>query len=107
MLTAEVAVSMTGIALRLRGLNATLQQLANFPNIEDHDRLLLEEAQHACNVGTDLANTNRAIQAKYACFYAEACVALIQSDMQSAERLRRLLREDLVSGSDADASIAS
>ncbi len=67
----------------------------------------MEEAQHACDVATDLLRTNRGMQAKYACFYAEACVALIQSDLSSAEKLRRILREDLAGAGNAEASIAS
>jgi hypothetical protein len=47
------------------------------------------------------------IQAKYACFYGEACVALIQSDLNSAEKLRRLLKEDLEREGTIEATRAS
>jgi hypothetical protein len=91
---------MSDIALRLHGLEVALQQLARAPGIDQRDRALIEEAQHACDVGQDLLRTQRIVQARYACFYGEACVALIQSDMRSAEKLRRLLRDDLVISED-------
>ena len=99
--------AVSNIATRLRSLDVALQQLTRSPNIEQRDRSLLEEAQHACDVATDLLHTNRAMQAKYACFYGEACVALIQSDLSSAEKLRRILREDVARAGNAEASIAS
>jgi hypothetical protein len=98
---------MSDIATRLKGLDLALQQLSHSPEISQRDRSLLDEAQHACDVGTDLLQTNRIIQAKYACFYGEACVALIQSDLSSAEKLRRLLRDDLARSGNIEASRAS
>lgn len=98
---------MSDIATRLKGLDLTLHQLIQSPELGQRDRTLLEEAQHACDVATDLVHTKRMMQAKYACFYAEACVALIQSDLNSAEKLRRLLREDLERSGNIEASRAS
>jgi|SRR5579863_7904084 hypothetical protein len=98
---------MSDIALRLKSLHIALQQLARTPDLDQRDQALIEEAQHACDVGTDLIRTHRVVQARYACFYGEACVALIQSDMRSAEMLRRLLREDLVNSGDTQAGLAS
>ncbi len=98
---------MSDIALRLHGLDVALQQLARSPGLDQRDTALIEEAQHACNVGSDLLRTNRIVQARYACFYGEACVALIHSDMRSAEKLRRLLIEDLAISGDTQAGIAS
>jgi len=97
----------SNLAVRLRSLDVALQQLSHSPALEQQDKALIEEAQHACDVATDMLHTNRGIQARYACFYAEACVALIQSDLSSAEKLRRLLREDLVRSGNTEASIAS
>jgi hypothetical protein len=82
---------MLDVARRLRDLDVALQQIARSPSVDERDRAVLEEAQHACNVGGDLLRSNRAVQAGYACFYAEACVAVLQQDMRSAELLRKLL----------------
>jgi hypothetical protein len=97
---------MSDISLRLKGLDAALQQLARSPDLDQRDKALIEEAQHACDVGRDLLRSHRIVQARYACFYGEACVALIQSDMRSAEKLRRLLREDLVNSGDTQSDVA-
>jgi hypothetical protein len=87
---------MSGLCGKLRDLNAAVQALASSsPNLNKGDTALVEEALHACDVGTELMLNNSIVQAKYACVYAEACVAVIQGDERSTDRLRKLL-EDLL-----------
>jgi hypothetical protein len=82
---------MTDLAKRLRELDDTLQRIARSPNIDERDRAVLQEAQVACEVGGELLRSKRAAQAGYACFYGEACVAVLEDRMRSTEVLRKLL----------------
>ncbi len=82
---------MTDVENRLKALEATLQQMARSGNLDERDRAVLQEAQVACEVGSELLRSKRAAQAGYACFYGEACVAVLQQVMRSAEMLRKLL----------------
>jgi len=82
---------MIDIARRLKALDATLQQIARSSNIDERDREVLEEAQIACDVGSQLLQTKRALQAGYACFYGESCVSVLEDRMRSTEMLRKLL----------------
>jgi hypothetical protein len=82
---------MTDISRRLRELEATLQRIARSANVDDRDRQVLQEAQVACEVGSELLRTKRAAQAGYACFYGESCVAVLEDRLRSTEMLRKLL----------------
>ena len=89
---------MGDLSRRLKDLDTALQRLASAPNVVPRDTALIEEAQHACSVGIELLLSDRIVQARYACFYGEACVAMVESDECSTSTLRGLLEELLQAG---------
>ena len=80
---------------RLTDLRAVVQGFAEPPNANKQDSALVEEAQRACDVGIELLFESKIVQARYACVYAETCIAVIRGDERSTDELRRRL-EDLL-----------
>jgi hypothetical protein len=78
------------LLIKLKDLNATVQELGRSPQVSERDLLLLEEAQHACDVGTEFVLNHRPVQARYAYAFAELCLAVVQ-DKADSESMRRLL----------------
>jgi hypothetical protein len=77
---------------KLKDLNAAVQKLALSPEISESDLALLEEAQHACDIGIEFVLNHRPVQARYAYAFAELCQAVVEGEVQSP-RLRQLLEE--------------
>ncbi len=77
---------------KLKDLNIAVQELAQSPDVNPGDLALLEEAQHACDVGTEFALNHRPVQARYAYVFAELCRAVVQGEVESS-RLRGILEE--------------
>jgi hypothetical protein len=82
------------LLIKLKDLNATIQELARSPQVSERDLVLLEEAQHACDVGTEFVLNHRPVQARYAYVFAELCLAVVREKADSAS-MRGLL-EDLL-----------
>jgi hypothetical protein len=77
---------------RLKDLNAAVQKLALSPEISESDLALLEDAQRACDIGTEFVFNHRPVQARYAYAFAELCLAVVVGEVKSP-RLRSLLEE--------------
>ncbi len=88
------SVHVSHLLIKLKDLNVEVQKLALAPDLDENDLALLEEAQHACDVGTEFVLNHRPVQARYAYAFAELCAAVVQGE-ERCNRLRRLL-EDLL-----------
>jgi hypothetical protein len=89
------------LATSLRDVHATVLGLeSSLVNQLDNqgDSMLIAEARVACDLATGLMLNNSVVLARYACIYAEVCVAATQNDERSTSRLRKLIEELLQSG---------
>lgn len=91
-MTLQKVIHVNDLASRLEDLNDAVQGMTHAHNVDERDLALLDEAQHACNVGAELLLENRPVQARYAYVFAELCVAVVQGNA-CPDRFRGLLEE--------------
>jgi hypothetical protein len=87
----DMLTPMTRIQRRVADLQVTLQTLTD--SSAGHDGMLMDQAQRACKAASEYLEKDMVQDAIHACFFAEACVGVIQGEERSSDALRRSIEE--------------